>query len=194
MIFFLLIIQKKISLQQSYLFHLDLLYNYTIIHCTYKHSQWYQIQITCVILILVRRGIITYPKSLSGIRNSFPKVVSDFRRKYFGYQNLPCNYICMSEIRRISQVNVSDIVSDIWKKCSYMLWRFALDKLFRSTERPLNAFHSMTESFVIILHRGTPDFQCDLQWQTYGEWNATYGDYFNMYWSFESHFMCFYNA
>ncbi len=36
-----------------------------------------------------RRGLITYPNSLSDIQKAYPELVFDFRRDLFGYQNLP---------------------------------------------------------------------------------------------------------
>ncbi len=42
-----------------------------------------------------RQGVITYPISLSDIRKTYPRSVSDFRRHVFDIKNLPCNmFVC----------------------------------------------------------------------------------------------------
>ena len=56
-----------------------------------------------------RQGVITYKKPF-GYPKTYPKTVLDFRKNFFGYQNLPCYmFVCQKcEMFRISLVNVSD--------------------------------------------------------------------------------------
>ncbi len=80
----------------------------------------------CTLSVLLRRCVMTYPKSLLDIRKTYPKAVSDFKKNFFGYQNLPCNmFVCYKyEMFRISQVNVSDITFRISFRISEKFFGF----------------------------------------------------------------------
>ncbi len=74
----------------------------------------------------------TYPNSLSDIRKTLSESCLGFRKKFFGYQTLPVQYVCMLEIRNISDMSskcfeyhISDFISDIRKLFVFIVIRDA---------------------------------------------------------------------
>ncbi len=85
------------------------------------------------------RGVITYPKGLSDIRNTSSKNCFGFQKDFFGYQSLPCNmFVCRNAKRFGFLKSTSRILNFGYRfgiRKDFRIWYDASPNLWNSHEK-----------------------------------------------------------